>query len=184
MPETRCGGSLRDQVARRYGPARYSPKKVGTTWYWGDSNDWLLDAAPEVTETKIAFNVLYGTAPLLWTAPGGSWDKDRDVFLRVYRNVCKLHEAIAEREMRNHEFVTADRAVQKTEFSDGTIAMVNFGERPCRVTLRARSHILPQNGFAVAGPGIQQYREIIRGEVVTEMCAPGYRFTDRADGAE
>jgi hypothetical protein len=29
--------------------------------------------------------------------------------------------------MVSHEFVTADRSAQKARFSDGTVAVVNFG---------------------------------------------------------
>ena len=68
---------------------------IVSTWYWGDASDFLLDAAPEITPKKDAFNVLYGTIPLLWANKEGSWQNHREVFLRTYRNTCKLHEAIA-----------------------------------------------------------------------------------------
>ncbi|MCX6910238.1 MAG: hypothetical protein NTY01_19645 [Verrucomicrobia bacterium] len=92
---------------------------IVSTWYWGDASDWLLAAAPEITPKKDAFNILYGTIPLMWADKGGSWHKDRAVFLRTYRNTCKLHEALATAELLSHECVTADRAVQRTRFSDG-----------------------------------------------------------------
>ena len=64
----------------------------------------------------------------MWANREGSWRTHRDVFLRTYRNTCKLHEAIAGAEMLSHEFVTTDRAVQRTRFSDGTEVIVNFGK--------------------------------------------------------
>ena len=70
---------------------------IVTTWYWGDASDFLLDAAPEITPKKDAFNILYGTIPLMWANREGAWHKARDAFLRTYRNTCKLHEAIAAR---------------------------------------------------------------------------------------
>jgi hypothetical protein len=134
---------------------------IVTTWYWGDSNDFLIEAAPEVTAKKDAFNILYGTIPMLWASRQGSWEVAREVFLRTYRNTCKLHEAIAGAEMVSHEFVTHDRAVQRTRFSDGTEVIVNFGETAQKVELRGRSYVLPTNGFAAKGPRIEQSLSIV-----------------------
>lgn len=153
---------------------------IVSTWYWGDSSDFLLDAAPEVTPKKDAFNVLYGTIPLMWANKEGSWRKDRAVFLRTYRNTCKLHEALATAELLTHEFVTPDHAVQRTRFSDGTECLVNFGEQPYRATLGGKTCELPQNGWVVSGPKVRQSLALENGKPVTEIHAPGYAFSDRA----
>jgi hypothetical protein len=129
---------------------------IVTTWYWGDSNDFLLQAAPEVTAKKDAFNILYGTMPMLWANKQGSWEADREMFLRTYRNTSKVHEAVAGAEMLTHEFVTADRAVQRTRFADGTEVVVNFGPAPYTARLGGKSYELGANGFAVKGPRIEQ----------------------------
>ncbi len=151
---------------------------VVSTWYWGDSSDFLLAAAPEVTPKKDAFNILYGTIPILWANREGGWQTHRDAFLRTYRNTCKLHEAVAGTEMLGHEFVTPDRAVQRTRFSDGTEAIVNFGEKPFAVELVGKSYLLPQNGFAVKGPQIEQSLALVNGRPVTTIRAGKYEFTD------
>lgn len=153
---------------------------VVSTWYWGDSSDFLLDAAPEVTPRKDAFNVLYGTIPLMWANKEGAWQKNREVFLRTYRNTCKLHEATAGTEMLSHEFVTRDRAVQRTRFSDGTEVLVNFGAEPAPVKLKGKSFLLPPNGFAVKGPRIEQSMVLVDGQVVTEIRAGKYHFKETA----
>lgn len=153
---------------------------VSTTWYWGDSNDWLLDAAPEITAKKDAFNILYGNAPLLWTDGRGSWDKDRLSFMQTYRNVCKLNEVIADQEMLSHKFLTPDRAVQMTRFSGGTEIIVNFGVTPYAAVIKGYKYFLPQNGFAVRGPKITQSREIIDGKIVTRIKRNGYHFSDES----
>ncbi|MDH7571790.1 MAG: glycoside hydrolase, partial [Armatimonadota bacterium] len=152
---------------------------IVSTWYWGDASDWLLDAAPEVTPKKDAFNILYGTIPLLWANAGGSWQKDRAVFLRTYRNTCKLHEAIATAALLTHEFLTPDHAVQRTRFSDGTTCVVNFGEKPAPVTVGGKRYLLPQNGWAVHGPKVRQSLALEEGTPVTTIHAPGYAFSDR-----
>ena len=157
---------------------------IVSTWYWGDASDFLLDAAPEITPKKDAFNVLYGTIPLLWANREGSWRKDREVFLRTYRNTCKMHEAVAKAELLSHEFVTADRAVQRTRFSDGTEAIVNFGPKPYPARLAGREYVLPQNGFAAKGPAIEQSLSLVDGRAVTSIRAGKFFFTDAAAAAQ
>ncbi len=149
-----------------------------STWYWGDASDFLLDAAPEVTARKDAFNILYGTIPLLWANREGAWRKSRDVFLRTYRNTCKLHEVIAGTEMLSHEFVTRDRAVQRSRFSDGTEVVVNFGETPYSAVLGGKKYLLPQNGFAVKGPRIEQSLSIVDGRPVATITSGGFHYSD------
>lgn len=152
---------------------------VVTTWYWGDSSDFLLQAAPEITPKKDAFNVLYGTIPLLWAdRRKGSWENQREVFLRTYRNTCLLHEAIAGTEMLSHEFVTPDRDVQKTTFSDGTVVVVNFGGKPYELLIAGSKHVLPQNGFYAKGPRIEQIRELKGNRVVTTIHKEDYEHQE------
>lgn len=160
---------------------------VVSTWYWGDSNDFLLTAAPELTTKKDAFNVLYGTIPILWansktggSGPNepGSWEVAQEIFLRTYRNVCKLHEAIAGTEMLSHEFLTRDRNVQRTRFSDGTQVVVNFGEKPYSATVGGKKYLLPQNGFAVKGPHIEQSLSLVNNQPVTRIQTADFQFTD------
>jgi hypothetical protein len=154
---------------------------VVSTWYWGDSNDYLLDADPGNQAKKDAFNVLYGTMPMLWANAEGSWRKDRAAFLRTYRNICRLHKVVAEAEMLSHEFLTPDHAVQRTRFSDGTTCVVNFGAKPQRVMLAGKSYLLPQNGWAVKGPKIEQSRAIINGIITTTVRQPGYISYEEGD---
>ena len=153
---------------------------IVSTWYWGDSSDFLLDAAPEVTPKKDAFNILYGSIPLMWANKDGAWLRDRALFMRTYRNTCKLHETLATAELLSHEFVTADHAVQRTRFSDGTECVVNFGEKPYRATTGGKSYELPQNGWVVEGPKVRQSLTLEGGKAVTTIQAPGYAFSDRS----
>lgn len=150
------------------------------TWYWGDSTDFLLEAAPEITLKKDAFNILYGTIPMFWTR---TWKENRDVFLRSYRKTCKLHEIIADKEMLTHEFVTPDHAVQRTRFSDGTEIIVNFGEKPYELKRNDTFYLLPQYGFYVKGPKIEQYMVLKNGRIITKIKTEGYLFTDE-DGVD
>jgi len=151
---------------------------IVSTWYWGDASDFLLEAAPEITPRKDAFNVLYGTIPLLWANKEGSWTTAREVFLRTYRNTCKLHEVIAGLEMVTHQFLTPDRALQRTAFSDSTEVVVNFGKAPCEARVGGRAYRLPQDGWAVKGPRIEQSRALVDGKIVTTIRAGSWQFTE------
>ncbi|MGB9876272.1 MAG: glycoside hydrolase [bacterium] len=148
---------------------------ITSTWYWGDSTDFLLESAPEITPKKNAFNILYGTIPMFWSR---TWNTNRDLFLKSYRITCKLHEQIADKEMLKHEFLTEDHDVQRTIFSDGTEIIVNFGEKPYELKREGKGYLLPQNGFFVKGPNIEQFMALINGKLVTSVKAPGYKYSD------
>jgi hypothetical protein len=151
---------------------------VVATWYWGDSNDFLLKAAPELTAKKDAFNILYGTMPMLWATRDGSWHADREAFLRTVHTTSGVHEAVAEAAMTDHRFLTPDRSVQRTRFSNGTVCIVNFGPRPHWVQLAGARSLLPQDGYLVRGPGIAQSREIRNGKTVTTVTAREWSYVD------
>ena len=157
---------------------------IVSTWYWGDASDWLLDAAPEITPKKDALNVLYGTIPLLWANKEGSWQKDRNVFLRTYRNTCKMHEVVAGTELLSHEFVTPDRAVHRTRFSDGTQTIVNFGPKPYPAELDGQKFLLPENGWAVKGPQFEQSRALVNGRVVTIVRSGSFQHREEETAQE
>ncbi len=135
---------------------------VVSTWYWGDSTGHLRQVAPELGYKQDAFNVLYGTVPLYWVNKPYSYDWSkpelRARLLESYRNTCKLAEQVAFEEMLSHEFVTDDRAVQKTTFGDGTAVWVNFGEQPWTLKRDTGDFVLPQYGFYAKGPRIEQWR--------------------------
>ncbi len=142
---------------------------VVSTWYWGDSNDFLIEAAPEMTAKKEAFNVLYGTMPMLWANREGAWAVDRELFLRTATVASAVHREVAEAAMVDHAFVGGDRDLQRTRFADGTTCITNFGTKARRVTLGGKLFTLPQNGYAVAGPRISLARVLRDGEPVTTL---------------
>lgn len=151
---------------------------VVSTWYWGDSSDFLLQADPENMTRKDLFNILYGTIPLMWLEPQGAWHRDRQAFVRTYRLTTKLHEAVAQHEMLSHEFLTPDRAVQRTRFADGTTVVVNFGEVPYLLKTGNGTVTLPKYGFWVKGPRIEQSRLLVKDVPVTTVRADGFWFRE------
>lgn len=156
---------------------------VVSTWYWGDSTGHLHNVAPELGYKKDVFNMLYGTVPLYWTNRPFSYkwsDPElRERLLESYRTTCKLHEKTGFEELLNHEFVTADRAVQKSTFGGGTEVWVNFGEQPWTLVRGKQSYVLPQYGFYAKGPGIEQYRMLgPEGRTQTLVRTDDYLYSD------
>lgn len=169
---------------------------VVSYWYWGDSTDFLFRVAPELSDKKDAFNILYGTPPMFWVDRRGfTWSDPemRKRLLQSYRIVCKLHEQIAFDEMLTHEWLTLDRDVQRTVFgrtgakTGTTEVIVNFGEKPFTLVRkgiartspsREQKFILPQYGFYAHGPHITQYRALVGDRIVTFVRTPDYAFCD------
>lgn len=122
---------------------------VISTWYWGDSNDWLFEADINNVTRKNLFNILYGTMPMMWTAYDGSWEKNKDLFYSIYKKVTPVTKMVAEAEMLSHEFITEDRKIQKTSFSNNTDIYVNFGDTDYifnrankKYTIKAKDYIM------------------------------------------
>jgi len=155
---------------------------VVSTWYWGDSTGHLREAAPELSYKKDCFNILYGTVPLYWVSKPYSFKwSDRELRARLlesYRNTCKVHEQTGYEEMLNHEFVTEDRAVQRTTFSSGITCTVNFGSKPYEIEDGGRKYVLEQYGFFVKGPAVTAYRAKVDGKLLNYIESGGYLFVN------
>jgi hypothetical protein len=158
---------------------------ISSTWYWGDATDFLLDAAPEITAKKDAFNILYGNMAMYWANQHGLWERDRSAFLRSYFHVSKMHETVGMAEMLSHEFLSEDRGLQRSVFADGSCAVVNFANDTRVVELAGQSYALPQNGFAVHGPRLRQSLVLRDGQRHSEIHCGDFHFysAQAADGS-
>jgi len=142
---------------------------VASTWYWGDSSGFFYEVAPDLSDRKDLFNILYGTVPLMWADDKGyGWSRHRDRFLETYRTTCPLHEVVCFDELLEHEFLSDDAALQRTRFSSGTIAVVNFSDEPRPYTCDEARVVLAPRGFFVKGPNITEYR-LVEGVDSPEM---------------
>jgi len=101
---------------------------VVAQWYWGDYNNKL----PAIWDLRDLFNILYGTPPMFMFTRD-MWEKNKERFIRSYKDVCAVARTVGYAEMTNHQFLTPDRSVQKTEFSNGISVVVNFGSSPHRL---------------------------------------------------
>jgi hypothetical protein len=127
---------------------------VVSTWYWGDSSDFLVQIDAENWDRKDAFNVLYGTMPMLWANRNSGWAVDRDRCLRTMKVVGAVHRAVAEADLLRHEWITPDRSVQKCVFSNGVETIANLGSESYEANLGGRTFNLPPNGYAAVGPDL------------------------------
>ncbi|KAA5538693.1 hypothetical protein FYK55_26635 [Roseiconus nitratireducens] len=156
---------------------------VGSTWYWGDNAGLLHQASPELADRKDLFNILYGTAPLIWMNGTGYQLPDQEFrLLRTFHETCPLHEVLAFEAMVDHQFLVADRSVQRTQFSDGTTVVVNFSSQPYPYDVDGEIVVLSPQGFWVKGPRIEQSR-LRRGSIdETVIHKQGY-LTVQSDGS-
>jgi len=91
-------------------------------WYWGDYNNKL----PALWDKRDLFNLLYGTPPM-FMFDRKLWAENKERFVRSYQNTCPYVRRVGYAEMTEHRFLTSDRAVQQTRFSNGVTVTVNFG---------------------------------------------------------
>jgi hypothetical protein len=61
------------------------------------------------------------------------WSQNKDRFARSYKDICTVVRAVGYAEMTDHRFLTPDRDVQQTKFSNGVTVTVNFGDKPHRL---------------------------------------------------
>lgn len=96
---------------------------VVTSWRWEDANHHY----PELWWKKDLYNILYGTAPL-WSIDSPRWEAFEKTFISSYETVCPWLERIAYDELLNHEYVTEDGRIQRSDFSSGVSVVVNFSD--------------------------------------------------------
>lgn len=83
-------------------------------------------------------------------AQGATSDNAFDTFVKnTYEVISPLVREIYGQQMTNHQFLTADRSVERTQFSNGATVTVNYGANDYVAT----DMDLPQYGFAVDAPG-------------------------------
>ncbi|HSV72997.1 MAG TPA: glycoside hydrolase [Chthonomonadales bacterium] len=145
------------------------------TWYWGDASGYYTEVAPELNDRQDLFTMLHGGVPLMWLNHlSYGWNRNRARLLQSYRATCLFHEAVAFEDMVSHEFLTSDRAVQRTRFANGGVCTVNFGDTPRAVRDGARQVMLAPRGYLARAPGVEQWRILRAGRTVTWLSAPRY----------
>ena len=147
-----------------------------STWYWGDSPGWFYELAPRISAQKDLTAMLYGASSLFWRDDfrGYGWPKNKERFMESYYLTAKFHEAVFGQKMTSHEFLSEDRMLQKTEFSNGAEVWVNYGDVPVDVRAAGRKRTLAPLGFYAHAPGTEQGRLMENGTAVTFIKTDGF----------
>ena len=117
------------------------------TWYTGDG----VSKVPSLWDDKDLFNILYASMPLFMPPNRTYWNTNIDKFLTSYHLISSITRNIAFEEMTKHSFLSPDRMIQQTEFSNGWKVTVNFD----KVIHSIDSRQLAAKGF-YASDGNQQ----------------------------
>ena len=154
------------------------------TWYWGDTAGLLYEAAPELADRKDLYNILYGTTPLFWMNDTGyRLPKEIHRMLRTYHDTCQLHQVVAFQQMTGHEFLSADRSLQRTRFADGTVIVANFADHPQTCDTGDAEVTLAPNGYHVQSKDFVQQRLWVNDAPQTIISKDGY-LTVHGDGVQ
>jgi hypothetical protein len=98
---------------------------VVAQWYWGDYNNKL----PAIWDKRDLFNTLYATPPM-FMFKRQFFNANKDRFVQSYKAICPVVRAVGYAEMTDHKFLTPNRNVQLTAFSNGVTVTANFGDKP------------------------------------------------------
>ncbi len=85
-----------------------------------------VSKVPSYWSDKDLFNILYATMPTFTPAGEDYWNTNFDRFMESYHLTSSLTRNVAFEQMTNHTYVTSDRKVQQSEFSNGWKVTVNF----------------------------------------------------------
>ncbi len=101
---------------------------VQSYWYWGDS----ANCCPELLSTRDRFCALYGL-PQIYSFSVDSWDELKQDIAKSYHKTSPLAKKLGFCTMEDFKYLTADKQVQKTVFSDGTSVTVNFSSHDVEI---------------------------------------------------
>ncbi|MDY0104449.1 MAG: glycoside hydrolase [Lentimicrobium sp.] len=109
------------------------------TWYTGDG----LSKVPAFWDEKVLFNVLYASMPLVAPPDYEYWQANRERFLTSMIMTSAVSRSCGFAPMTSHAFLSANRLVQQTHFSNDWTVIANFDIQP----FQWNQTLLPKNGF-------------------------------------
>lgn len=98
---------------------------VQSYFYWGDSQN----CCPELMEQRDKLCVLYGVPPI-YSLCETDWDNLKDDILASYQRTVPAARKVGYATLDSFEYLTEDRLVQRTKFSNGVEITVNFSDEP------------------------------------------------------
>jgi len=111
-----------------------------STWYTGDG----VSKIPSLWANKDLLTILYGAMQLIFPPNVEYWEENKAKFLWSIRVTSEVFEKVGYAQMTRHEYISEDRLVQKTEFSNGYSIVVNFKD----LSFNYNGVSIPSKGFA------------------------------------
>lgn len=187
----------RDDIPARYYQYAVDPAKrlpiwdlvyhdsLVMSWYWGDSNGYMYNVDPGLSDFKDALNILHGQPSMMWASElGYGWDRNRDRFLETARVTMRWVQSVAFEGMTGFRHVTGDRAVQETTFGNGARAIVNLSGEPRTVEWQAGEEVLlAPFGYVAESPAVRQRSVLVGGERLIVIEAVDGVFVDSPTAA-
>ncbi len=133
---------------------------VASTWYTGDS----ISKVPAYWKKKDLFTVLYGCMPLIMPQNRAHWDENEADFLSSIHLAGAFSECVGYEAMVNHQFISKDKLVQRTLFSNGWEVIGNFSDQ----NIYYQDYTLPPNGFYATDGKYEIYR-VVQDETLLDV---------------
>lgn len=108
-------------------------------WDWCDYNQKF----PKIWWKRDLLNAVSATPPLYFFTPE-TWRRFRNELAKSHEISTTIARATVFAEMTAYRFLSPDRRVQRSEFSNGVACTVNFGEKA--FTMRD-GHVVPPHGY-------------------------------------
>lgn len=125
---------------------------LASTWYTGDS----VSKVPAYWQKKDLFTVLYGCMPLIMPQSRAYWNENEAQFLSSIHLAGAFYECVGEESMITHQFISRDKLVQRTLFSNGWEVIANFSDQ----NISHKSYTIPPNGFYATDGKYEIYRVV------------------------
>ncbi len=113
--------------------------EIVSTWRWEDG----FSRTPRYWQDKNLWSVLYGNVPMFFI-DRAHYEKYREKIAQTHQYVCIWTRKVATAELTSHRFVTRDREVQESLFSNGLGVVVNFGQESYRL---ADGQVIPGRSY-------------------------------------
>lgn len=174
-PDTKMDSLSMDPVFRVPMLPLVDHDAFASTWYSGDGQSKVL----ERWDDKDAWNVLYGTMPLLHPKTRRMWDTLETRYLRTINVLGSLLSRCHFEPMTAYREFSTDRKVQGTSFGNGWTISVNFDSR-----VRSEAGVsLPAKGYLATNGSERIERTSLAGAVRTRVSLTDRWYLD-PEGSE
>lgn len=133
---------------------------LASTWYTGDS----VSKVPAYWQKKDLFTVLYGCMPLIMPQSRAYWDENEAAFLSSIHLAGSFYECVGDERLVTHQFISRDKLVQRTLFSNGWEVIGNFSDQ----NISHKNFIIPPNGFYATDGRYEIYR-VVQDEALLDV---------------